>query len=202
MEQLDPDPIGVLDVDLGAFGVLRRHRGLRSFSNQLAVRLPHVCNYERKVVDLFALSIGGIELGARWIPVQLEFLAGAGSHELHVLATVAHRPLVHDLHSDGLRVEGEGSAQIPNANACVIESILHGEVTPRRRYLVATVVRRSARNHVSSIGPSIAPQTASKSQSPAGFAAFAFRWSRWPAFARSCTIHAVYAGDPVAPGEL
>src|SRR3989442_390756 len=50
---------------------------------------------------------------------------------------------------------------------------------------------RAGGDHADTLGASIAAQTASKSQSPAGFAAFAFRWSRWPAFARSCTIHAV-----------
>src|SRR5207245_4345386 len=46
LKQLDPDPVVVLDVDFGAFGVLRWHRGLRSFSDQLAVGLPDICSDE------------------------------------------------------------------------------------------------------------------------------------------------------------
>src|SRR5207245_1756516 len=142
LEELDPDPIRVLEVDFGSLGVLRRYGRLRSFSDQFAVGFPNVCDDERQMVHLLTLSIGRMEPAARGIPVQLEFLAGAGSHELHVLATVAHRPLVHDLHPDGLRVEGEGPVEVPNANARVVESILHGECNPGWRYVVATVIRR------------------------------------------------------------
>src|SRR5439155_27294851 len=51
-------------------------------------------------------------------------------------------------------------------------------------------------------GVSMAPQILSKSHEPALLAGFGFKWSRWPALARRCTIHAAYAGAPVAPGEL
>src|SRR5213593_3294575 len=90
-----------------------------------------------KAIGMKVVNQGTMRHGGKYVQ-----LVGAGSHELHVLATVAHRPLVHDLHSDGLRVEGEGPVEVPNANARVVESILHRECNPGRRYVVATVIRR------------------------------------------------------------
>src|SRR2546427_7177524 len=57
-------------------------------------------------------------------------------------------------------------------------------------------------HHANTPGASIAAQTESKSQSPAGFPAFAFKRSGWAAFARRVTIHDVYAGGSVDPGEF
>jgi len=217
-EQLDPDPVRILDVDFRALRLLRRHRGLRTLSDQFAVRFLGVIHYERQMVDLLAPPIGRVEPGSRRISIQLEPLAGTSSLELNVLSAVRHRPSVHDPHPERLLVEGERACQVPHSNARVVETVLHGNRDPSPAYVVATVIRRPVlapplraansrtgcllEHQAVPLGASIAAQTASKSQSPAGFAAFAFRWSRWPALARSCTIHAVYAGDPVAPGEL
>src|SRR5213080_3086083 len=217
-EQLDPDPVRILDVDFRALRLLRRHRGLRTLSDQFAVRFLGVIHYERQMVDLLAPPIGRVEPGSRRIPIQFEPLAGTSSLELNVLSAVRHRPSVHDPHPERLLVEGERACQVPHSNARVVETVLHGNRDPSPAYVVATVIRRPVlapplraansrtgcllEHQAVPLGASIAAQTASKSQSPAGFAAFAFRWSRWPALARSCTIHAVYAGDPVAPGEL
>src|SRR2546426_7981553 len=217
-EQLDPDPVRILDVDFRALRLLRRHRRLRTLSDQFAVRFLGVIHYERQIVDLLAPPIGRVEPGSRRIPIQFEPLAGTSSLELNVLSAVRHRPSVHDPHPERLLVEGERACQVPHSNARVVETVLHGNRYPAPAYVVATVIRRPVlapplraansrtgcllEHQAVPLGASIAAQTASKSQSPAGFAAFAFRWSRWPALARSCTIHAVYAGDPVAPGEL
>src|SRR5437870_1174622 len=141
-EQLDPDPVRILDVDFRAFRLLRRHRGLRSLSDQLAVRLLRVVHDEGEMVDLLSLSIGGIEPGSRRIPVQFESLAGTSPLELDVLAAMRHRPPVHDPHPERLRVEGERARQVPHANARVVEAVLHENMSPRWPYVVATVIRR------------------------------------------------------------
>src|SRR2546427_4425240 len=88
LEELDPDPIRVLEVDFGSLGVLRRYGGLRSFSDQFTGGFPNVCEDEREMVHLLTLPIGRMETAARGIPVQLEVFARGGPPQLHVLATL------------------------------------------------------------------------------------------------------------------
>src|SRR2546427_9373040 len=95
LEELDPDPIRVLEVDFGSLGVLRRYGGLRSFSDLFTVGFPNVCEGGREKVPLLPPPIGGMETAAPGIPIQLQLFAKAGSPPPHALAPAAHRPLVY-----------------------------------------------------------------------------------------------------------
>src|SRR2546427_11609254 len=87
LEELDPDPIRVLEVDFGSLGVLRRYGGLRSFSDQFTVGFSNVCQDGREMVHLLSPPIRRMETAARRLPVQLEVLAGAGAPEQRVPVT-------------------------------------------------------------------------------------------------------------------
>src|SRR5207249_6979618 len=87
-------------------------------------------------------SIRRMEPRARRIPIQFESLAGPCAEEVDVLAAVRHRPPAQDPHAEDLRVECQGSAQVPDANARVIEAVLRVRPHPGRSYLVATVMWR------------------------------------------------------------
>src|SRR2546427_4515774 len=89
LEELDPDPIRVLEVDFGSLGVLRRYGGLRSLSDQFTGGFFKVCDDERQMVHLLTLPIGGMETAAPGVPVPLEVFARGGPPELPRLATPA-----------------------------------------------------------------------------------------------------------------
>src|SRR2546427_12213121 len=88
LEELDPDPIRVLEVDFGSLGVLRRYGGLRSFSRQFTGGFPNICAGERELVPLPTLPVGKKGPAALGVPVHLAFFARARPRRLPALAPV------------------------------------------------------------------------------------------------------------------
>src|SRR3990170_2502165 len=126
-EQLDPDPIRVLDVHLGSLRLCRRNGRPCALPEELPVRLADVADDEREMVHLIAFAVPRVESAPFGVPVQLEPVRGPWSLEVDVAPAMRHCPPADDLQAEDLRVELQGAIEVSHANPCVVEPELHAE---------------------------------------------------------------------------